>query len=238
MTWKSVSVLILPMRDWNTPCVHHVQFGVKFWSYLWGIEIYHPKSISCPSILFWSYLWGIEIKVFHNSHGTDSGFDLTYEGLKLENSFSFVIANSVLILPMRDWNKFRSLNGNSRVFLFWSYLWGIEIKIHTEIHCLPNRVLILPMRDWNEKLQETLQKLQTEFWSYLWGIEMGERLHEPWAVPCFDLTYEGLKHHYTIHFIEIHFKFWSYLWGIKTEAEGAWLSDEKGCFDLTYEGLK
>ena len=216
MTWKSVSVLILPMRDWNTPCVHHVQFGVKFWSYLWGIEIYHPKSISCPSILFWSYLWGIEIKVFHNSHGTDSGFDLTYEGLKLENSFSFVIANSVLILPMRDWNKFRSLNGNSRVFLFWSYLWGIEIKIHTEIQCLPNRVLILPMRDWNKD-------------SY------GNPL---FAEPSFDLTYEGLKWKVTGNVAKITNRvlilpmrdwngrtpartmsgalFWSYLWGIET----------------------
>ena len=124
-----VWVLILPMRDWNTPLPTYGPIRASpFWSYLWGIEIsngWQGKRLettfwsylwgiemcelcwnsSMTASMFWSYLWGIEILIILAKNNTNIRFDLTYEGLKFLPSFA------------------RQSLPNE----FWSYLWGIEI---------------------------------------------------------------------------------------------------------------
>ena len=145
--------------------------------------------------------------------------------------------------------------------MFWSYLWGIEIRNFQVLLCILVFVLILPMRDWN--------------------ISMLYDSHN--CMFRFDLTYEGLKYGLEIDFGQYErsvlilpmrdwnqkflwfvwffsFRFWSYLWGIEIlvpvtcmqscslpfwsylwgieiyewlEKRTLWRS-----FDLTYEGLK
>ena len=145
-----IFVLILPMRDWNSKTSSQLVIPkFSFWSYLWGIEM----------------IWSLPFPIWQRS------FDLTYEGLKfyrrifLSTSPAFVLilpmrdwnfvnwydpteTFSVLILPMRDWNI---LSGklSPDMSAFWSYLWGIEIRVMIEGKTKSGFVLILPMRDWN-----------------------------------------------------------------------------------------
>ena len=165
----------------------------------------------------------------------------------------------VLIVPMRNWNKWTSLTIYGR-----------------------NRVLIVPMRNWNfggtsvlaestcfdrtyEELKpgprhhhdavavvgfdRTYEELKLaymignicsgSFWSYLWGIETWLRppCHRCFA-PGFDRTYEELKLRYDESAPCVTGAFWSYLWGIETVPSDRDRRHRPARFDRTYEELK
>ena len=99
--------------------------------------------------MFSFYLWGIET-------GKGAVVDIT--------------AETVFILPMRNWNF--CLKG-----INYGGVW----------------VFILPMRNWNLS-----RRLRVLFWGflfsfYLWGIETRSPLFFPPFLPCFHSTYEELK---------------------------------------------
>ena len=164
----------------------------------------------------------------------------------------------VLILPMRDWNTVGAASFG-KGFLFWSYLWGIEIPQPKSLDT-GFRVFWSYLWGIEIKLRKTRKNWSFQFWSYLWGIEIGR-----WPV-----LYQGNS------------SFWSYLWGIEIVNSWQryslqffvlilpmrdwnrrlvvylelhlwvlilpmrdWNNDEEWnkrnqfvCFDLTYEGLK
>ena len=82
----------------------------------------------------------------------------------------------------------------NRRYLFWSYLWGIEIKNERYRRRERSGVLILPMRDWN-----TLPTACTLFSAAVLILPMRD-WNSSWSAPAscmayrFDLTYEGLKY--------------------------------------------
>ena len=143
----------------------------------------------------------------------------------------------VLIVPMRNWNKFFAAFA-----AFWTASFDRtyeELKHRTgcqddwppdTVLIVPMRnwnsilgylsplshcVLIVPMRNWNEKLSSSLCCSAHSFWSYLWGIET-ERLKS----------------------VQIEQQpFWSYLWGIET-IHLTYSHDPRRRFDRTYEELK
>ena len=123
---RTIGVLILPMRDWNIFQPSTLQ--TKNW-----VLILPMRDWNWTTSIFTMY------RFFR--------FDLTYEGLKFYIDAYLFSTSCVLILPMRDWNFSKMSNGNSR-FEFWSYLWGIEIRISPPLLAAP-----------------------LLFWSYLWGIE-------------------------------------------------------------------
>ena len=103
---------------------------------------------------FWSYLWGIEIK--KSASGSNNH-------------------DYVLILPMRDWNRFQRRCHRLKIQVLilpmrdWNF--HLEWRKHPKI-----RVLILPMRDWNNRRLIRLWITHSQFWSYLWGIEIGKKI--------------------------------------------------------------
>ena len=145
---------------------------------------------------------------------------------------------SVLILPMRDWNgdTVQTIDDSK---MFWSYLWGIEIEIRSKEY------LLHPCFDLTYEGLKFQQKVRYELWtdcfdltyeglkfaspdSFLWCGSSFDLLILPmrdwnafvrtWHFEnflCFDLTYEGLKCEY--EGVEVHYTrtFWSYLWGIE-----------------------
>ena len=167
-------VLILPMRDWNQIA-----------------KLY--AVLQCLIVLILPMRdWNSPYFSFHQSG--ISGFDLTYEGLKLLGGLLAAIG------PVLFWSYLWGIETHKRGnqeskkrWAFWSYLWGIEIMARSPWRTLRILVLILPMRDWNsDKITPPILP-PTSFWSYLWGIEMS---------------------------LEIRFwfgklRFWSYLWGIE-----------------------
>ena len=80
----SLTVFILPMRNWNTvSTVTYCSNASKFSSYLWGIETVSGQETVID----------------------DGGFHLTYEELKLVFFSILLYFFIVFILPMRNWNK-------------------------------------------------------------------------------------------------------------------------------------
>ena len=144
--------------------------------------------------------------------------------------------DQVLILPMRDWNTLISVD-TLFYYLFWSYLWGIEIELLDVIRA-QEKSFDLTYEGLKFVFFDQFLLSFFMFWSYLWGIEMNKAYEDlkvlekvlilpmrDWNAclsiglyirqPRFDLTYEGLK-------LQLHIP-------IPTLLDG---------FDLTYEGLK
>ena len=146
-------------------------------------------------------------------------------------------ALDVLILPMRDWN-ITSGNLYSRLHSsFWSYLWGIEIRLEK---ILNRRKKLFWSYLWGIEIEDVKQSgyINEKFWSYLWGIEIKIDFHTHVSFfLCFDLTYEGLKSTIDGRTVMSNLPFWSYLWGIEMYS-AAPIGVYRICFDLTYEGLK
>ena len=146
-------VLILPMRDWNRDSTVWWGWACAFWSYLWGIEMRNVDGNETDiSTGFWSYLWGIEITYDGRKSNPKRKFWSYLWGIEINaKCLSRLAGIVVLILPMRDWNsedkqthsvvvlsfdltyeglKFPSSTWKGPSFLvFWSYLWGIEIRL-------------------------------------------------------------------------------------------------------------
>ena len=78
-----------------------------FWSYLWGIEILIITDGYFTFFMFWSYLWGIEITPTMFGMFLFRKFWSYLWGIEIPSKevLSHLFAN-VLILPMRDWNRF------------------------------------------------------------------------------------------------------------------------------------
>ena len=101
------SVLILPMRDWNLPQALPARslFEVLILPMRdWNKESFNEVVASVGVLILPMRDWNRTV----------------------ENEIKRI--RLVLILPMRDWNS-GSLTSFIWSFLFWSYLWGIEIRI-------------------------------------------------------------------------------------------------------------
>ena len=95
---------------------------------------------------------------------------LTYEGLKLCCKVTSSSNGKVCILPMRDWNL-DSLFSLQCLFVFVSYLWGIETQSWRLRPCNPYTSLYLTYEGLKHPLIRTSVGKCNPFVSYLWGIE-------------------------------------------------------------------
>ena len=184
------------MRNWNYIDILKVtNQEQRFSSYLWGIETclvscrehtrptrfhltYEELKLMLSPLArrkkyspFSSYLWGIET-VPGQETVTENGvsFHLTYEELKPRTNQPKSQHHRVFILPMRNWNNISLKTCLSVLFMFSSYLWGIETCSKSLIWSLnfcfhltyeelkhsslsfskrSSSVFILPMRNWN-----------------------------------------------------------------------------------------
>ena len=119
-------VFRLPMRNWNIGCVRTPNPSEMFSDYLWGIEtLKHDGSLSSDG-LFSDYLWGIETFLCCDISVIISGFQTTYEELKLDTEKIDKAVEIVFRLPMRNWN--------TKTHYVW--IWVVL-------------VFRLPMRNWN-----------------------------------------------------------------------------------------
>ena len=102
----------------------------------------------------------------------------------------------VLILPMRNGNSFNLPRSFSTIYLFLSYLWGMETKRCKWWWVCGVSVLILPMRNGNlfsSNISEIF--FIHSFLSYLWGMETYIRCQETGCLhTCSYPTYEEWKH--------------------------------------------
>ena len=90
-------------------CIQSFRFPLSFLCFdltYEGLKYLVHISFRQHIIRFWSYLWGIEIWLIAKCLTRQFRFDLTYEGLKFRSRCLFQEVHQwVLILPMRDWNK-------------------------------------------------------------------------------------------------------------------------------------
>ena len=135
-------------------------FRFSFWAYLWGIETFIFFQRLLSHFLFWAYLWGIET------------LDISKNKYRL---------NSVLSLPMRNWNReLLRLKRRKRKSFEPTYE---ELKHVDNIRVFPNDLTgfeptyeelkpeSLTTSDWAEAL----------FWAYLWGIETTIQFDFTWT---------------------------------------------------------
>ena len=166
-----MSVLILPMRDWNIPYWLRRPSNVPFWSYLWGIEILATTSSNKFPKCFDLTYEGLKYQYRRQYRRCHRRFDLTYEGLKWK--ICVHLSNSLVMFWSYLWGIeiMPFFPAASRAYAgFWSYLWGIEI-----ITNMKNKSTIMRF----DLTYEGLKYIYTHF---------------NWFQPfCFDLTYEGLK---------------------------------------------
>jgi len=156
------------------------------------------------------------------------------------NSLTLVLINSVLSLPMRNWNRLFSLPGIA-CSQFWVYLWGIETpRSRTGLFL---RILFWVYL-WGIETRKNMKLMLSlkMFWVYLWGIEtnttrrndnkkrsrfestyeelklmifLSGRKNQCWS---FESTYEELKHQSRYFCKGLFALFWVYLWGIETSS--------------------
>ena len=122
------------MRNWNT-----------------GISIRARLPTQLPD-----YLWGIETSTIETAESNNTGFQTTYEELKLKSCHSPSVSSNQL--P--------------------DYLWGIE-TFHAGWN-VPGLYLAsrLPMRNWNSDARVLSQCPFFKLPDYLWGIETrGDAAH-------------------------------------------------------------
>ena len=144
------------------------------------------------------------------------GLYLTYEGLKLQCFWSWVVKIKPCLyliyeglkLVRKSSNRYQEfrlyltyeglkpevlLKTECLPWLFVSYLWGIETKNMRKNLLKQYYVCILPMRDWN-CVKSSIYENSSLFVSYLWGIETSISAGVTTSYKnSLYLTYEGLK---------------------------------------------
>ena len=170
--------------------------GIRFESYLWGIETTNPKvsrqaerGVWIVPMRNWNYIpqsayRGLfvclnrtyeelkpEIKDLLESW--DFRLNRTYEELKPRWSADTFWAHGVWIVPMRNWNLVPTHQEvRDKSCLNRTYEELKQCPWHTPY--ARRWVWIVPMRNWNTFHHEWYI-IKTKFESYLWGIETQDR---------------------------------------------------------------
>ncbi len=158
------------MRNWNLNGVLNWNIGIRLPDYLWGIE----TSTSPP---WWSsfplpdYLWGIETPRVDAKRDRNSGFQTTYEELKLAACNLFKPkCMPASRLPMRNWNYTNMESFNVRAVSFQTTY--EELKLWTTSGTFP----AFSFQTTYEELKPSSVNCLTIISmlpDYLWGIETG-----------------------------------------------------------------
>jgi len=144
--------------------------------------------------MFLPYLWGMEttLKISCSCGLTQSSYR-TYEEWKLAALASFLMASSVLTVPMRNGNYSGSWISH-RPARFLPYLWGMETWECGWCHAPIFKVLTVPMRNGNNKVEQE-DVLGYQFLPYLWGMETRLVMLRQLRVLRSYRTYEEWKHY-------------------------------------------
>ena len=207
-----------------------------FSAYLWGIETSYIRIGPFLSSGFQPTYEELKLSDTTIQVGLNWGFQPTYEELKLffyELDLSF---NFVFSLPMRNWNRECIPWRRLAVDKFSAYLWGIETLKQLVKYVEKERFSAYL---WGIETRRGLRKTSWlgAFSAYLWGIETHSGTHYQGRCGSFQPTYEELKQSkltfgkwwYLVFSLPM--RNWNTACGITSGCAGC-------CFQPTYEELK
>ncbi len=166
-------ILTLPMRNWNKVSAATLWPRKKNFDSTYEELKRSTGSKSCKLYNNFDSTYE-ELKLYSISvkyHKTYCNFDSTYEELKLSSAIVFPASQSILTLPMRNWNKLNFIR----------------------FAPLPS-ILTLPMRNWNMTIKDINERINFTILTLPmrnWNKALGD--HNYPQIPNFDSTYEELK---------------------------------------------
>ena len=165
-----ITVLLVPLWNWNGKDTLLDNRSMPFYSYLYGIETEDKTGRFPYGREFYSYLYGIETSSSLNVSGSRCSFTRTFMELKP------CLTGACISWYSRFTRTFMELKHYSLVYTELIYI-----------------VLLVPLWNWNYILF-TLFDFTSAFYSYLYGIETSLKAAPELELQSFTRTFMELKH--------------------------------------------